>query len=82
MPQWGVPNNRCDLQNLMLDPQEGYGQTLLGYGRSNNKPREMTVKMTVNGFFEIQKFKFRKKKIFRFWPKTSDKMDNIMNLGH
>ena len=49
-----------DFVRWFLDPQEVYGQTLLGSDQSGNELKNFTVNMTVNGFLNIQKFKFRK----------------------
>jgi hypothetical protein len=50
----------CDFQNGFLDPQSWYRQTLLGSDQSGNDSKNFNVHMTVNGFLNIQKFKFRK----------------------
>ena len=56
---WGR-NHMCDFQSGLFDTQSWYGQTLLGSDQSGNDSMNFTVKMTVNGFLNIQKFKFRK----------------------
>ena len=58
--QWVGHYDTGDLQNRFLNTQQGYGLTLLGFDQSGNDLQIPTVNMTVNGYFQIQKFKFRK----------------------
>ena len=48
------------IQNRFLISHEGYRLTLLAFDQSRNDLQIPTVNMTVNGYFQIQKFKFRK----------------------
>jgi len=57
--RWGR-YHMCDFQSGLFDTQSWYRQTLLGSDQSGNDSRNFTVKMTVNGFLNIQKLKFRK----------------------
>ena len=62
-----------DLENRFLNPHEGYRLTLLGLDQSGNSLQHLTVKMTVNGYFQIQKFKYRKHTFFTdIGPKSLD----------
>ena len=58
--QWYDYKHILDFANRFLHPEWVYGQTLLGYDQSGNDFKNYTVNMTVNGFLDIQKFKFRK----------------------
>ena len=46
-PQWKVCNHMGDLQNVFLDSQIWYGQTLLGSDQSGKDFRKITVKMSL-----------------------------------
>ena len=58
--QWVGHYDTGDLQNRFLNTQQGYGLTLLRFDQSGNDLQIPTVNMTVNGYFQIQKFKFLK----------------------
>ena len=58
--QWVGHYDTGVLQNRFLNSHEGYRLTLVGVDQSGNDLQIPTVNMTVNGYFQIQKFKFRK----------------------
>ena len=59
-PQYRGYKHMVDFTNRFLYPEWVYGQTLWGYVQSGNDFKEFIMNMTVNGFLNIQKFKFRK----------------------
>ena len=46
------------LHNRFLYSEEDYRQTLLGYEQVKQDSQNINVNMTVNGFYEIQNFKY------------------------
>ena len=57
-PTW--PGHQVDFRNRFLDTQWWYGPTLLVPKQLGCVPEISAINMTVNGFYEIQKFKYSK----------------------
>ena len=55
-PQYGEYNLMIDFVNRFLNTQYVYGQTLLGSEQAKQHLQNMAINMTVNGFYDIQKF--------------------------